>query len=86
MRGFDRCALVCDIEGAELNLIRTEIQAFQSHVEIFIVELHPAISGHDAVAEIRGFLAAHGFETVSKSGSVFVFRNATILGVPQASR
>jgi FkbM family methyltransferase len=46
-RSFDRCALICDIEGAEVNLIRDELPTLRSRVETFIVEFHPWINGQD---------------------------------------
>jgi len=74
-RSFDSCALVCDIEGAEIRLVRSEIATFRSRVEVFIVELHPYINGPDEVDDIQNFLKANGFENVWQKGDVYVFRN-----------
>lgn len=73
--GFNSCALVCDIEGSEINLIRSEIETFRSRVEVFIVEFHPLISGPEIVEEARRFLEANGFEQLWQWGDVSVFRN-----------
>jgi FkbM family methyltransferase len=74
-RSFDSCALVCDIEGAEIHLVRSEIATFRSRVEVFIVELHPYINGSAEVEDIQRFLKANGFEEVWQKGDVYVFRN-----------
>jgi hypothetical protein len=75
-RGFDRCALICDIEGSEIHLIHAEIEVFRSRVYMFIVEFHPKINGREAVEEARRFLGANGFEQVWERDQVYVFRNA----------
>jgi FkbM family methyltransferase len=74
-RGFDSCALVCDIEGSEIHLIRSEIATFRSRVEVFIVEFHPIINGPVAVEDAQRFLEANGFEELWQRGDVYVFRN-----------
>jgi FkbM family methyltransferase len=83
-RSFDSCALVCDIEGAEIHLVRSEIATFRSRVEVFIVEFHPYINGPDEVEDIQKFLKANGFENVWQNGDVFVFRNTAQKAVAQA--
>jgi FkbM family methyltransferase len=59
---FERCGLICDIEGAELDLIRNELATLKSQVEIFIVEFHPRISGTEAMEESLRLLKENGFE------------------------
>jgi FkbM family methyltransferase len=75
-RGFGCCALICDIEGAEINLIRSEIDTFRSRVEMFIVEFHPRINGAEPVQDARRILKENGFEELWHEGDVFVFQNA----------
>jgi FkbM family methyltransferase len=74
-RSFDSCALVCDIEGAEIQLVRSEIATFRSRVEVFIVELHPYINGSEEVEDTQRFLKANGFEELWQKGDVYVYRN-----------
>ena len=74
-RGFDSCALVCDIEGSEINLIQSEIATFRSRVEVFIVEFHPSINGLQIVEDTQTFLQANGFVELWQRGNVYVFRN-----------
>ena len=74
-RSFDSCALVCDIEGSEIHLVRSEIATFRARVEVFIVELHPRINGREEVEDIQKFLQANGFEEVWQEGDVYVYSN-----------
>ena len=78
-RGFVRCALVCDIEGAEINLIRSELETFQSRVEVFIVEFHPRINGPEPVEDARRLLHDRGFEELWHELNVVVFRNTALV-------
>ena len=80
-RGFDRCAFVCDIEGAEIGLIRSEMETFRSRVETFIVEYHPGINGVEPVASSRRLLKDHGFEELWHQRDVFVFRNTALADI-----
>jgi FkbM family methyltransferase len=75
-RGFGRCALISDIEGAEINLIRSEMHTLRSRVEVFIVEFHPSINGPAPVEEAQQLLKDNGFEELWRDRNVFVFRNA----------
>lgn len=75
MRGFDRCAVICDIEGAELGLIRDELATLKSRVEVFIVEFHPGINGPQAVEESLRLLKENGFEPLLRHIDTFAFRN-----------
>ena len=75
---FDCCGLICDIEGAELSLIRAELATFQSKVEIFIVEFHPAIYGWEALDAACRLLMEHGFDTVWRQDNTVAFKNTAL--------
>jgi FkbM family methyltransferase len=77
-RGFDRCVVVSDIEGAESLLIRDEIATFQAKVETLIVEFHPAISGPDDVLASHRLLAEHGFQELWADHDTVVFKNSAL--------
>ena len=79
LRGFERCALVCDIEGAELNLLRAELATLQGHVEMFIVEFHPAINGQDSLEAACLLLRKHGFHKMWQQRDTLVFRNTALV-------
>jgi FkbM family methyltransferase len=85
-RGFDRCALICDIEGSEINLIHSEIDVFRSRVEIFIVEFHPRINGLVPTEDAQRLLKANGFEELWQEGDVYVFRNTRMPQLISAAR
>jgi FkbM family methyltransferase len=74
-RGFDRCAVVCDIEGAETQLIRQEMETLRSRVEVFIVEFHPRINGLAEVDAAQQSLIANGFELLWTEAGVCVYLN-----------
>lgn len=75
-RCFERCTLVCDIEGAEVELIRREREVLRRSVETVIIETHDRVLG-DAAPEggTPRALEEIGFEAVYESGDVYVFRN-----------
>jgi hypothetical protein len=77
-RRFARCALVCDIEGAELFLISNELPTLKAHVEVLIVEFHPAISGPSAVEDAHRLLGEHRFQQLWDEQNTFVFRNLAL--------
>ena len=74
--GFGRCALVCDIEGAEIDLVAHEAEALARFVELFIVEVHPQLVGAEAVAALETRLQSVGFSPIWSRGTVWVFRHA----------
>ena len=77
-RGFSRCALMCDIEGSELEMIRAEMDTLRSRVEVFIVEFHPRISGLERVEEARQLLKGEGFVEVWHRQDVFAYQNSAL--------
>jgi FkbM family methyltransferase len=77
-RAFGRCALICDIEGSEIDMIRAEIDTLRSQVEVFIVEFHPGISGLGPVEKARLLLKDKGFAEVWYRQDVFVYQNTAL--------
>ena len=43
--GFDRCTLICDIEGMELEVVRCEAQTLADRVHVLIMEVHEENGG-----------------------------------------
>ena len=78
-RGFGRCALLCDIEGSEIEIVRTEMDTLRSRVEVFIVEFHPSINGSETVEEARLRLRDHGFKEVWHQQDVFAYLNSGLI-------
>jgi FkbM family methyltransferase len=79
--GFDRCTLICDIEGGEMDLVRNEAEVLKRHVESLIVEIHGWRVGHDRAEEMIRTLERIGFERLCEKGATSLFRN---VGLPDA--
>jgi hypothetical protein len=73
--GFSRATLVCDIEGAEIELANQEGQVLAERMCWIIVELHEPISGAQAVSVFIDDMRRHGFELVWQRSWTRVFRN-----------
>lgn len=78
MRDIDTFALICDVEGSEVDLVRSELEFVERHCPLFIVETHTVYDG--AVEEVRTSLADSDFELVETHGSVHVYRNRAFDG------
>lgn len=73
-----RYALVCDIEGAEFDLLQNEA-AQLSDCDTIIMELHPPayIDRNSSVTAMLDMLSQAGFEILDVSETVIVARNRT---------
>jgi len=78
--GFDTCSLVCDVEGAEMELVRREPQVLQEHVALLIVEIHGWLVGIDRGAETVRTLERIGFQCLHEKDGTYVFRNQRLSG------
>jgi FkbM family methyltransferase len=65
-RGFQQCTLVCDIEGAEIDLVREEAAVLRQSVAVLIMEVHDRIVGRDACDAMFRSLHDAGFELVER--------------------
>ena len=73
--GFECCGIVCDIEGAEADLIQRELTALRDRIQFFMAEMHPAILGAEAVNRLERDVESLGFRLFEKDGdSVFYGR------------
>jgi FkbM family methyltransferase len=70
--GFTTCSLVCDIEGAERELIANESAVLRDAVHTLITEVHPDILGADVVADLHRQLLGLGFQSKWERGNVWV--------------
>ena len=68
--GFERFDLICDIEGAEKDLIENESALLRSRVRWILVEMHPSILGDETVARLHGRLVSLGFERLEEDSGV----------------
>jgi FkbM family methyltransferase len=76
---FARCTLICDIEGAEIELVDREIATLQSCVAMIVIEEHPEYCSDDARAAMFAKLEQGGFQRVEKLRKVHVLRNSRLL-------
>jgi FkbM family methyltransferase len=74
----ERCSLVCDIEGAEVEMIRREADVLRGRVHTIIMEVHPDLTGIAAVEELFATLSAAGFERRWQRGDVVVLANRAL--------
>lgn len=70
--GFALCSLICDIEGAEVQLVEEEGDFLARHVARIMMEVHPLVTGHEATERMLRRLVQLGFREVKKSGYVRV--------------
>ena len=71
-QGLDRYSIVCDIEGAEHEVVAQDFAAF-CNAGTVIIELHDTPSGHRKEELIRKITAAGRMTLVDRDGNVCVF-------------
>jgi FkbM family methyltransferase len=72
--GFERATLLCDVEGAELQLVEHELQTLSERVATIVMELHDRIVGHEPTQQMLARLESAGFKIVSRDGDVVVLQ------------
>lgn len=77
LRGFERATLICDIEGAELDLVEHERDLLSKRIVQLIIEMHPSFIGEEGVARVESELRLAGFRRVrtGRYCSTLVFQN-----------
>jgi FkbM family methyltransferase len=76
--GFKLCTFICDIEGYEYELVKTEPEALRKHVSTLIIETHERFIGKDKNDEMLAMLQSLGFVVQKHYSNVLVFRNSQI--------
>jgi len=71
---FDRCTLICDIEGGESELFRHESEIVNERVTTLILEVHEWSIGKERVGELLKRIADLGFETVFSEADTYTFQ------------
>ena len=64
--------LLCDIEGAEIDLIRHDLPCIASRFRTIIMETHPGLVGTETTAAALLSLEKAGFEMVERDSEVVV--------------
>ena len=76
--GFETCTLVCDIEGAEVDIVHREGETLGSRVKTLIVEVHDRLVGADVCEGMLARLRSLGFERLEQQWDTIAFRNTRI--------
>ena len=72
---FPEAGIVCDIEGAELDVVEREFGALGPRIRFFLAEMHPAILGQVTVDRLLRRLSDLGFTMKQQIGdSVYLSR------------
>jgi hypothetical protein len=79
--GFRRCTLICDIEGAEVELVRREARTLSQCVETLIMEVHHRLVGDEASAVLLETLHQAGFHVIERTWDSVAYRNIGLTGV-----
>lgn len=75
-QAFARYAIICDIEGAEYDLIAHDLEAF-CNAETIIIELHDTASGAKAEALLQTILETGHMRLRERHGNVCVLTRST---------
>jgi FkbM family methyltransferase len=67
--GFGQAGVICDIEGAEVDVVRREFPILGERLRYLLAEIHPGIVGWEQVDEMLLLLAQLGFEKREQKGS-----------------
>jgi FkbM family methyltransferase len=70
--GFQQATLICDIEGAELELVEQELKTLGERVSMIIMELHDRMVGQEPTQRMLASLESAGFKIVCRDGDVVV--------------
>jgi hypothetical protein len=81
-QGYDRCTLICDIEGAEIGLVQHEGPTLAARVQLLIVEVHDRRVGAPASRAMLDRLGALGFEILAREWETIALRNTSLAPVP----
>ncbi len=74
---FAEFAVICDVEGQELELLKHEMEALR-RASLIIMELHPHMIGEDNAEKILTALALEGFQVEREAPNVVVCRKTPL--------
>ena len=73
--GFERCSLICDIEGSEIALVQHEAETLKQTVATLIIEVHPWCVQADIIDAMLHRLKSIGFACVYRTSDNYVLQN-----------
>lgn len=71
---FEKATLICDIEGAELQMVEHELDVLRDRVSMIIMEIHDRMVGDEPTQRMLDRLESAGFRMVSKDRDVVVMK------------
>jgi len=74
--GFDRFSLICDIEGAEADLLANDLDLLKQRAGFLLFEIHPEILGPEHAQSLIDLLQNSGFKLVGQQGQNWAFAKA----------
>lgn len=80
--GFGRFTLICDIEGAETELLEREISFLSRWVDKMILELHPQIESRLSSRRALEIVEAHGFRVLARERDTYCLVNQRPAAAP----
>lgn len=75
--GFGRCTLICDIEGAEFDLVQHEADVLRQSVVSLMIEVHDWIDA-ELAQSMFSKLQEISFNPVYKKGGTYIFQNSVL--------
>lgn len=73
---FQRCTLICDIEGAEVHLLEHESDVIVDRIDSLIIEVHETLLGKKPVDAMLAKLKQMGFTIAFRDWETYVFQNS----------
>src|SRR4030095_11253575 len=74
---FERCTLICDIEGGESDLLQNEAEVLKNRVSTLILEVHEWSLGKERVEEMLSELSDLGFQNKTTELDTYTFQKTT---------
>lgn len=81
---FERFGLLCDIEGAEMDLLRHEEPVLVERAAWVVIESHRDAAGRDLGPAVTDWFAARGFRAAGRWATVQAFVNPALAAGPSA--
>jgi FkbM family methyltransferase len=73
--GFTRFNLICDIEGAEVELVDQEQEFLERWVDTIIMEVHPDVATRLTSGEVLSTLRLRGFKTLQSDRDTLLLQH-----------
>lgn len=75
--GFERCTVISDTEGAEIDLVQNEAATLREHAAMFIVEVHPWCVQPEVTSKMMKNLEEIGFALVERNAENLAYKNTS---------